>query len=55
MTFALIVVLIFGINTVGGWDAVVANAKTVPGYLDFFANTNIQSTSPGVYDGVTIL
>ena len=55
MTFALIVVLIFGINTAGGWDAVIANAKTVPGYLDFFANTNIQSTSPGVYDGVTIL
>ena len=55
MTFALIVVLIFGINSVGGWDAVVANAQTVPGYLDFFANTNIQSTSPGVYDGITIL
>ena len=55
MTFALIVVLIFGINTVGGWDAVIANAKTVPGYLDFFASTNILSDSPGVYDGVTIL
>ena len=55
MTFALIVVLIFGINTVGGWDAVIANAKTVPGYLDFFTSTNILSDSPGVYDGVTIL
>ncbi len=55
MTFALIVVLIFGINSVGGWDAVIANAQTVPGYLDFFANTNIESASPGVYDGITIL
>ncbi len=55
MTFALIVVLIFGINSVGGWDNVIANAKTVPGYLDFFANTNIQSSTPGVYDGITIL
>ncbi|MBO7669919.1 MAG: sodium/proline symporter [Oscillospiraceae bacterium] len=55
MSFALIVVLIFGINTAGGWDAVVANAQTVPGYLDFFANTNIQSSSPGVYDGIMIL
>ena len=55
MTFALIVVLIFGINAAGGWDNVIANAKTVPGYLDFFANTNIQSSTPGVYDGITIL
>ena len=55
MTFALIVVLIFGINAAGGWDNVIANAQTVPGYLDFFANTNIQSSTPGVYDGITIL
>ena len=31
MTFALIVVLLFGINAAGGWGAVVENAKTVPG------------------------
>ena len=55
MTFALIVVLVFGINAAGGWDAVIANAQTVPGYLDFFANTNINATSPGVYDGIAIL
>ncbi len=55
MTFALIVVLIFGINSAGGWDAVMANAKTVPGYLDFFASTNIEATSAGSYGGITIL
>ena len=55
MTFALIVVLIFGVHSAGGWDAVVANAQTVPGYLSLFANTNIESTTPGVYDGITIL
>ena len=55
MTFALIVVLIFGINAAGGWDAVVANARTVPGYLDLFANTTIESSSPGSYGGITIL
>jgi len=55
MTFALIVVLIFGINTAGGWDAVIENARTVPGYLSLFANTNIESTTPGVYGGITIL
>ena len=55
MTFALIVVLIFGINAAGGWDAVVANAQTVPGYLDFFANTSIQASEPGRYTGIMIL
>ena len=55
MTFALIVVLVFGINAAGGWDAVIANAKTVPGYLDFFASTNIQATEAGSYGGITIL
>ena len=55
MTFALIVVLVFGINAAGGWDAVIANAKTVPGYLDFFASTNIQATEAGSYGGIAIL
>ena len=55
MTFALIVVLVFGINAAGGWDAVIANAKTVPGYLDFFASTNIQAAEAGSYGGITIL
>ena len=55
MTFALIVMLVFGIRTAGGWDAVVANARSVPGYLSLFASTSIDSASPGVYDGITIL
>ena len=55
MTFALIVVFLFGLNAAGGWDAVIANAKTVPGYLNFFASTNIQATEAGSYGGITIL
>ncbi|MCR5090907.1 MAG: sodium/proline symporter [Oscillospiraceae bacterium] len=55
MTFALIVVLIFGINSAGGWDAVVSNAQTVPGYLSFTASTNISATEPGSYTGIMIL
>ena len=54
MTFALIVVLIFGINAAGGWDAVIANAKTVPGYLSFTANTNILADAPGKYGFLAI-
>ncbi len=54
MTFALIVVLVFGINTAGGVDTVIANAKEIPGYLSFTASTNINSTQPGVYSTIMI-
>ena len=49
MTFALIVVLFFGISVSGGWDAVVANAKEIPGYLSLTASTSIQATEAGRY------
>ena len=48
MTIALIIILFFGINTAGGWDAVVANAKEIPGYLSFTATTNINATASDV-------
>ena len=54
MTIALIVVLVFGIHVAGGWDAVVANAKTVPGYLSLTSSTDIFSTTPGKYGFITI-
>ena len=55
MTFALIVVLIFGINTVGGWSNVVANASQVTGYLDFFSSSNILTGRTGDYGFITIV
>ncbi|MBO7729065.1 MAG: sodium/proline symporter [Oscillospiraceae bacterium] len=55
MTIALFVILVFGIRSAGGWNAVIENAKTVPGYLDVFANTTIQSTTPGKYGFITII
>lgn len=36
MTIALVVVLAFGINQAGGWDAVMANAQSLKGYLSMF-------------------
>ena len=54
MTIALVVVLIFGINTAGGWDAVIANAKEIPGYLSFSASTNILTNTPGSYSPLMI-
>ena len=55
MTFALIVVCFFGINAAGGWDAVMDNARSVPGYLSLFASTDITRTTPGPYTFLMII
>ncbi len=47
MIFALIVVLGTGIATAGGIDAVVKNAKSIPGFFEFFG-----IATPVVKDGV---
>ena len=49
MTVALIIVMVFGIRTAGGWDVVVANAKEIPGYLSLTASTSIVAESAGQY------
>ena len=54
MTFALIVMVIFGIKTAGGWSVVAENAKSIPGYLSLFASTNVNSTAPGSYTPLMI-
>ena len=54
MTIALIIVLVFGINVAGGWDAVAENAKNVAGYLDFTASTDIITQEVGSYGGLKI-
>jgi len=54
MTFALIVVLFFGIGNAGGFDTVIANAKEIPGYLSFTASTNINASSAGAYTPLVI-
>lgn len=53
MTVALIVVLLYGINTAGGWDQVVANVKAIPGFVSF---TEVYAGSEGVapYNALTI-
>lgn len=40
MSVALIIVLAFGINVAGGWDAVVENAKSIPDYLSLVGTTD---------------
>lgn len=55
MTFALIVIMFFGINAAGGWDTVVANAKEIPGYLSLTASTDIFAASAGKYTFIMIV
>ena len=54
MTFALVVVLVFGVSNAGGVDTVIANAKEIPGYLSFTASTNINASSAGDYTPLVI-
>ncbi len=55
MSIALVSVLIFGVVSAGGVNAVVDNANSLPGFLDLFHtyNTSAQSASP--YRPLTII
>lgn len=55
MTIALVVVVCFGIQTAGGWDAVVENAKALPGYLNMNASYDAASGTASGYGGLTIV
>ena len=54
MTVALIVVLIFGINTAGGWDQVVTNISSLKGFVSFTMTHNPAETSAEPYGALTI-
>lgn len=54
MTVALIVVLIFGINTAGGWDQVVTNISSLKGFVSFTMTHNPSDTSAEPYGALTI-
>ena len=53
MTVALVIVLIFGINSAGGWDQVVANVSSLDGFVSL---TKTYQDAEGVapYNGLTI-
>lgn len=55
MTIALIIVLIFGVHTAGGWATVWANAQALPGYLSFTASTDIVNGGVTSYNGLKIV
>lgn len=55
MTFALIVMVFFGVNIAGGWGTVIDNAKVLPGYLSMTQTYDISSGSAANYGPLTIL
>ena len=54
MTIALVVVVGFGINFAGGWENVVTNANSMPGFLEFFNTYDPAANASTDYSGLTI-
>ena len=55
MSIALIVVLVFGVQTAGGIDAVIHNASELPGYLSMTLSYDASTGSAAPYSTLTIL
>ncbi len=55
MTVALVVVVVFGVHTAGGWDAVVANAQSMPGYLNLSQGYDAAMGTAASYGPLTII
>ncbi|MDD6233799.1 MAG: sodium/proline symporter [Lachnospiraceae bacterium] len=55
MTVALVVVVTFGINKAGGVEAVIDNAKSLPGYLSMGASYDVGTNSSTPYSFLTIV
>ncbi len=54
MTVALISIVIFGVNTAGGLDNVLDNAKSIPGYFDLMNIHNAETGGADKYSFLTI-
>lgn len=54
MTVALIVVFTFGVKTAGGWEQVMANAQSMPGFLSLVNTFNPETGGSVPYNGLTI-
>ena len=55
MTVALVIILVFGIHTAGGWSTVIDNAMALPGYLDLSHSTDIVSKQLSNYGFLSIV
>ena len=55
MTAALIILVIFGVVTAGGFSGVMENAKGLSGYLDMFALHNPKTNTSGSFGFFSII
>ena len=55
MTVALLVVLGFGVNTAGGMDAVMENARALPGYLSMSLTHDPVTGTSAAYGPITVV
>ena len=55
MSIALLVVVLFGVNVAGGWDAVTANAADLVGYISLSASHVVEGNTSAPYGGLTIV
>lgn len=55
MTFALILVFAFGISAAGGMDAVMENARAMPGYLSFTQTHDVATGTAAPYGFLNIV
>lgn len=55
MTFALVVVVFFGIGQAGGLDVVMDNARALPGYLNMTQGYNAATGSAATFSGLQIV
>ena len=54
MTIALVVIVFFGISQAGGMNAVMENARTLPGYLNLMQGYDASTNSAGSYNMLSI-
>ena len=54
MSIALLVIVFFGIQQAGGWDAVVQNAASLPGYLNVTQGYDPAAGAAGSYGALPI-
>jgi len=55
MTAALFIMMVFGVHMAGGMDAVMTNARSLPGYLSMTMSYDVASNSAGAYRPITII
>ncbi len=55
MTCALAVIVVFGVVQAGGMDAVIAHARTLPGFFSFSETYNVSTNSAEPYGFIRII